>query len=110
MANDPTGTGSGSGNGRGRSDADDFAEPEEPTGVISSERFVLDIIGRLAGGLRRAADRCDEFGSLVEEVGPEVALADLFEEMTDLEIIVSGSRRGVRRLMTGAQKKDEGTT
>jgi hypothetical protein len=100
----------GPGAGRGRDDVDDFSEPEEPTVVIASETFVLDAVARVSGGLRRAADRNDELESVVEQVGAAAAIDDLIEEYEELEILMGGLCRALRRVRASVTAKGERTT
>lgn len=111
MADDPTNGSGGNGRhrGRGRDEHDDISVPEEPTVVVSSRRFLVEGIERISRSLRRAADRCDELGFVVDEAGVDVAIDDLDEEYEDLETLIGALRRSFARLKDANAKKETST-
>ncbi len=88
--------GNGAGNGGDSIYAD--AGPDEPTVVIAPDEFLYGAIGRLSGGLRGAADRGDGFRAMVAEGRAELVLEELDADLSEIEMLAGGARRGVARL------------
>lgn len=76
----------------------DLGEHEEPTVVIVSRDFLIGSLGRAATALYGAGDVCLDARALVTSGAGEPAIQDLIEELEDLQHIIEGMCRALRRL------------
>jgi hypothetical protein len=102
---DHNGNGGGS-NGGGQDSSERIDEdggPEESTVVITPDEFLIGALDRLSRGLRGAADRGDGLRAMVEEAASEprvliLCIREFVDDMTELEMLAGGARRGGVRL------------
>lgn len=98
-----SGNGTGGGGDSGEDDGDGVSGPNDATVVVTPDEFLYGAIGRLSGGLRGAADRCERFRKMVEQASSEpalqvIVLEELEAELAEVGMLAAGAQRGGARL------------
>ncbi len=82
----------------GGGDGADFDDSDGPTVVIVSRDFLAGSLGRAATALFGAGGVCLDARAMVTSGSNAAAVADLIEELDDLQHIIAGMVRALQRL------------
>jgi hypothetical protein len=94
----PSSGGSGGNGHGGGGSGDDFGGREETTVVEVSRDFLIGSLGRAASALFGAGGVCLNARAMVTAGGSEAAVAELIDDLGDLESIIAGMKRALERM------------